>query len=559
MKKSVYRVVFIIIASLLYADAFATDLMTAFRDAYQNDPEFRAARSTLLSEKTALPIARAGLLPSILGTGQSNRNRFDNGSISGGQRPGRSFSWSHRYGAQITQPIFNWQAWKQIGQATATVKAAFANFNNSEQDLMLRVSNAYFAILQAQDTLRFTTAEKLATERQLDQAQQRYKVGLDAITSVYEAQAEYDRVVSDEIAAKNDVANAFEDLRRLTGVRYKSIAGLKAPGVKLIPPSPNRVKSWLSVSTRQNYQVIAQHYTVIAAKKNISIQAAANLPTVNAVGSYTDLNDNAPGFVNTDLQVSTLSFQMNFPVYQGGLTIAQTKRAEADYETALAGFDNVYRTTQVRTRQIFNNVIAGISKIKADRQAVKSSESSLESSEAAFKVGTRTIVDVLDAQRDLFDAQRTLARDQYAYITDILSLKQIAGILSPRDLAEINTWLSHFSATSYTPKAHQNTKPAKIKLNGNGSNPLNPTTPTTNTNGKAKQPDAKTTNKQQPEKSNKTEVKVKPSAKKPLAKNKRHKRQRVTRKKATLKHRLARHSSGHTKVKKVSKHKAKKA
>lgn len=435
MKKFAYFVVALLGLPTL---ASAADLMEVYNQALQSDAKFQSAYANYLSIKENVPIARAGLLPLLTAQDTLQNTKSYNSAAN----PNNTGFQTNTYALNLTQPIFNFSNWAKLKQASATVKQAQATYDAAAQDLMIRVAKAYFAVLAAEDSLRFTRAEKMATAKQLDQAKQRYKVGLDAITSVYDAQASYDLIVAQEIAAQNDVVNRREELREITNTFYNELAGLKDQ-LPLITPQPANPEDWVETAKRQNFTLAASRYAVDAAKQGVNVNFSGHLPTLNATAGYN--GSTQKDRVNNGLQVDTngsaVGLQLNVPLFAGGSVVAQTRQAQYTYQKALADLEDNYRRTLDLTRQAFNSINAYISKIKADKQAIVSNESSLRSTEAAFKVGTRTIVDVLLAQKNLFQAQRLYASDQYQYITSILSLKQAAGTLSPADLQEINNWL----------------------------------------------------------------------------------------------------------------------
>ncbi len=426
---------------LLSTQSLGTDLMHAFHDSVENDPVIRAAGATLLADLQKLPQARAALLPQINLNGNVARTKLVNEIANPIAAPsGVSYATSHNFEATITQALINFQAPTSIGIASNEIRAARVNYAAEKQDLILRVAKAYFDVLGAKDNVRFTGSELRANERQLDQAQQRFKVGLDAITTVYQAQASYDRVRAEMIAAKNSVKNNKEELRKITGKRYTSLKTLP-DSVPLKPPYPNNVERWVDLASVRNKALVVSRFIAKASRKNIRLQAAANAPALNLQGVYNDTGRKTPGFARTDLRTSAIQFQLAFPVFQGGLTIAKTRQAQQQYHQSLANIDDAYNTAVVATRTSYNNIISGIGKIEADKQAIVSAQSALESTEAAFKVGTNTFVDVLEAQRNLYDSQRILASDTYAYMNDILNLKNAAGVLKIKDLQELNDWL----------------------------------------------------------------------------------------------------------------------
>jgi len=426
---------------LVPSSGFAEDLIDIYRQALENDPVFKQAYSTYFSSREALPQAKAALKPNLYVTGYVSRTS-NNGDSQVGVAGDQSYN-SASYTLAASQPVFNYQSWMGVQKAKESVKQAEAAFNASAQDLIIRVAQAYLDVLQAKDKLRFTQAEKRANLRQLEQAQQRYKVGLDTITSVYEAQAAYDSAVAQEISDKNNLINQFENLRTLTNRTHDLLAPLKESKLPLVKPNPANVDEWVKKALEQNYSLISSKYSMEAARKNIKQTQAGHYPTVDLQGSYTDLeNDASISTVEPTGNNSVVSLNLTFPVYQGGLVVSQTRQAQYDFQTAAGSYQSVYLNTLVNTRKAYNTIIDGISKIKADKRAVVSSQNSLDSTEAQFQVGTRTMVDVLDAQQQLYQSQTQQAADQYGYIKAILQLKLSAGTLSVMDLQEINSWLN---------------------------------------------------------------------------------------------------------------------
>lgn len=449
-KQTTFFKTFIIIASVFSFLTFtklglSENLLQIYRDAAQNDPTFQSAREQYLATTEAYPQARSQLLPSLQLNSQvtwqhyeSSRDRFD----PFGATIGFNNLTTGQYALTLTQPIFNFANIANISVAKEQIRQAAAVYASAAQDLMLRVAQAYFKALLAQDNLRFTEAEKSATGRQLDQAKQRYEVGLDAITSVYEAQASYDAIVAKEIAAKNDVSNTYEGLRQITGKYYSKISRLKND-IPLLSPKPTNVETWVISATGQNLELIAARYGARAAKEKISTNFAGHYPTLNSVTNFQAVRASnvGPGSQGTTTVFNT-GVQLALPIYQGGLVQSQTRQAMYSYQKATADMETTYRQIMVDTRQTFNNVLAGISKVKADKQTIVSSQSSYDSTDAALKVGTRTIVDLLIVQQKLFEAQRNLAQDQYQYLVDSLSLKKLTGLLNITDIQKINSWLT---------------------------------------------------------------------------------------------------------------------
>ncbi|RUQ91604.1 hypothetical protein ELY11_05565 [Legionella septentrionalis] len=420
----------------------ATDLMDVYRHALENDPTFKSAYSTFMANSEVLPQAQAALLPQLGANAQSSRNVIR--VRAGGFSTEQTYN-SNQWQLTASQAIFNYQSWALVQQAKASVKAAHATFNDAAQDLILRTARAYFEVLFARDTLNFAEAKLRANKRQLEQAQQRFNVGLDAITSVYEAQAAYDQSVAEVIAARNNQINQNENLSKLTNHVYEYLVPLRNSEIPLIKPEPNDANEWVSAGLKQNYKLLAAKFSMQASRENIKAQTAGNWPTFALQGN-TGKTHNSGGasnfFVPSSQASSNVAIAMNFPFYQGGLVESQTRQAQYNFQASSERMEMAYRDVVTNSQIAFNTINEGISKVKADRQTVISQQNSLESTEAQFQVGTRTMVDVVNAQQRLFEAQEQLASDQYRLINAILNLKYLAGSLNVSDLEEVNSWLA---------------------------------------------------------------------------------------------------------------------
>lgn len=417
---------------------FAADLIDIYKAALISDPIYQAAVSTRLAQREAIPQSVAALLPNI--SAQANiSNNYQNITQppSSGQPNGISNFQSQGYNITIRQPLINVNDWIALKQARNIGKQADLTLAAAAQNLIFRVASAYFNVLSAQDTLKLTRAEKAAVSKQLNQAQKRVQVGLDALTSVYEAKAAYDKSLAKEISAENTLRNNQEALRQLTGQNYSSIKSF-AKDIPLQTPHPNDIEAWINAATQNNLKLMAARYGVEVSREKIKMQASGHLPSLSLIGSYgkTDAFNNAPSTFNKN--GGTLGLELDVPLFSGGAVSSKTRQAQYNFQTAAANLDNTYRMLIINTRQKYNDVLADISKIKAEQQAIKSAQLSLNSTEESYKAGTRTIVDILIAQQNLYDAKRAAASDQYNYLLDTLLLKQAAGSLKPNDLTQIN-------------------------------------------------------------------------------------------------------------------------
>ncbi|AOW52624.1 TPA: TolC family outer membrane protein [Legionella pneumophila subsp. pneumophila] len=437
---------------------FATDLMDIYQQALENDTIFKEAYDNYMSSTEAIPQARAALYPQVGLGSQAGRNYQDAvaGAFSANQYYG-NYSWQ----VNASQALFNYQAWAKVAQAKASVKAAQASFNDAAQNLILRTAKAYFDVLFAKDTLDFAEAKKRANKRQYDQATQRFQVGLDAITSVYEAKAAYDQSIATVIAARNNQINQSENLRKLTNHVYETLAPLKDSKIPLVKPEPNDVNQWIDTGLKQNYKLYAAKYNLEVAKDNVKAISAGNWPVFSLQSNASQVHNNASGntvFIPSKQTQANIAIAMNFPVFQGGLVQAQTRQAQYNFQSTSEKLEQTYRDVVVNSRIAFNTITDGISKVKADRQTVISVQNSLQSTEAQFEVGTRTMVDVVNAQQRLFEAQEQLARDQYDLINSILTLKYLAGTLNVNDLEQINSWLATTRVNGFSPVDNKTSK-----------------------------------------------------------------------------------------------------
>lgn len=433
MKQFIKLTLALFSCSLITTHALAENLIELYDLAKDNDQIIQAAAQTYQAEAEAMPQARAALLPTIAVTSGATAFNSNDPSKKGN-------SWTG-YGLSINQPIFQINVWSKLSQAKDTVKKAFANLADAKQTLLLRVSKQYFNVLKTQDNLNFAKAAQKAFAKQLEQASQRYKVGLIAITDVLNAQAAHDNSYAQVIAAENELANARELLRVIVGKNIINLAPLK-PIINFTPPIPANTKKWVQLAYEKNWALQAARYDLAIAKKQIQENRAANYPTValtsnvhrgkNYSASPTSLNK------STDRNVGIV---LNMPLFSGGSVISKTRQASYRYEAAKDTYQGKSRTTESDTRQAYNGVVTQLSQIKALKQAVISNKSALKATQAAYDAGTRTIVDVLNAQSSLINAEKNYAAARYTYIAQSLQLKQATGILSVSDLQEINTWL----------------------------------------------------------------------------------------------------------------------
>ncbi|MCK9532310.1 MAG: TolC family outer membrane protein [Gammaproteobacteria bacterium] len=419
--------------------ALAADLLDVYQRAQVADPQIAAAAAQHGAALQARPLARSNLMPKLsAGALYSQASTDTDGSAVPIAQRGSVDTDTTEYNLSLIQPLYHQDYFVQLSQADARIAQADANYTAAQQDLIVRAASAYFGVLAAEDNLRFAEAQRTAFEQQLRQTRQRFEVGLTAITDVREAQARYDLATAQEITARNQLDTANEQLRELTGEDYESLA--KLGEVPLVVPEPANMDTWVNKALEQNLQLIAAEAASRFQREEIRRQRAQRYPTLDLtarVGS----TERDTGLV-TEQDSTVVGINLNFPFYQGGLISARTRESEFLYQQALAQLDQQRRATVRQTRDAFNGVQAGISQVEALHQAVISAQTALDATQAGYEVGTRTAVDVLDAQQQLYQAQSDYASARYNYVLATLQLKQAAGTLTPDDVRLINAWLT---------------------------------------------------------------------------------------------------------------------
>jgi len=420
--------------------AWSENLLDVLDLAKRYDAQLQAAQAQYRAEREALPLATAALLPQVNVFGSWSKQATDYTKNDFGST-GTVKPSSASLGASLRLPLLRLDAWAGRDAAKAQVAKAEAALKEAEQALLLRVAEAYFQVLSRTDDLELARAEKNAIARQLEQAKQRYEVGLIAVTDVHEAQARYDLAVAQEIAAENALANAREALRVITGQTHEHLLRL-SPDTPLVPPTPNDIDAWVAAAKDNSLTLQKARLALQAARARIRQQRAGRLPTLDLSASYQyNNNQNLFGAFDQEFSTTALSLELNAPLYQGGAISAGTRQARAQADAAHRQLEANEREVLRRTREAYLGVLAGMSHVKALRQALLSSESALKATEAGFEVGTRTAVEVLDAQRELYRARRDYARARYDYILNTLRLKQAVSALTEEDLTQVNQWL----------------------------------------------------------------------------------------------------------------------
>lgn len=436
--------------------AHATNLLDVYEAAQDNDPVLGAAQAGYAATRQAVPQARAGLLPSL--NAQANTSwterQFPGALVTDPNTnlpvldpvtgepvsfPDQEFN-EHGWSAQLSQPIVDMSAWYTLGSAKRNVRAAEFDLAGIEQELIVRVVVAYLNVLRAQDLLDTTTAEEAAVKRQLEQVQQRFDVGLVAITDVLESQAAYDGAVVRRIQADGDHDIFFQTLTTLSGESYDALDRL-SDKLPIVDPQPLDEQAWVEAAMQGNLGILTAQQQLAAARRNVQARRSGHLPTIDATITQVRNVTGSPNFFNADTTEQTVyGLQLNVPIYNGGIVRSRAKEAVALREQAQEILLNQQRTVTRDTRNFFQAVATDVVRVRARLKAIKSSQSALEATETGYEVGTRNIVDVLQAQQRLFASQFDYADSRYNYVIDLMRLKQVTGALADADIVELNTF-----------------------------------------------------------------------------------------------------------------------
>ena len=463
MNSILYRLITVAgLLALAQPGSAQEDLMNVYQRALQNDPLIREAEAIYLASLEARPQARSSLLPqfsfNISATTSDSKDptpttNFQTGQPSLAVISSQTERDSTSFSLNLNQTIFDKSQFVTLRQADKRVLRAETDYQLAKQDLIIRVAESYFEVLAAEDTLSAEQAAREAIGRQLEQAQRRFEVGLIAITDVQESQSGYDLSVATEISAQRILASAREFLREIVNAYVTELAG-PAEQIPLLSPQPDDVDAWVRVSMDQNLALNSSRIAADIASDDIDLQRGSRLPTLRLSGSYSESDSDTirstffadPSFDTVNPSTSApegynLSLNFVVPLYTGGFNNSRIQQAVYQHRATLETLERVARQTERQTRDAYLGVISEISRVRALRQAVQSSEIALQATEAGFQVGTRTTVDVLISQNTLARARTNFARSRYDYILNVLGLQQAAGSLSVDDLDQINGWL----------------------------------------------------------------------------------------------------------------------
>ena len=442
----------LIVTLLLWCvPSMAKDLATAYRDALENDTVLAIAMAThKMSKETNGPLALSNLLPTVsfsAGEGRSMTER--SASVDENMQGPSGFDFSalfssnevksRNWGTSLNQQLVNVPAWFNYLSARNQSKSADWDLERARQDLIYRVAEAYLAILRADELLDSTIAAEEAIGRQLEQAQQRFNVGLVAITDVLNATADFDAAVVTRIQAAGNHGLFFESLRLITGVDYQQLSRL-SDGLPVVNPDPPDENLWVNEALKNSPQVNSARLAYAAAKDNRRSALAAHLPTVNLSVSRNH-SENPDNVFGQETDSESMNVSLSLPLFRGGQKWANARRSLYAQEQALRQLKQNELTVSRGTRNLFRSVVTDVARVKANEKAIQSRQSALEATQTGYEVGTRNIVDVLNAQRQLYQSIYSHADSRYTYIQNSLQLKQTVGTLSADDLMAINQFV----------------------------------------------------------------------------------------------------------------------
>jgi outer membrane protein len=431
------RIHLAVLTSLLLftQSATATDIVDVYEATLNFDPVLGAARASLDATEEAIPQTRSLLLPNVGTQGGTSWNKRE---FPAGDLPDQEFN-EHYWGARMSTPIVDLESWFTHTSAIATVDAAKYGLSRTEQDVVVRTVTRYLDVLRAQALLEATRSDEAAVQRQLEQVQQRFDVGLVAITDVLEAQAAFDAAVVNRVQAVGDHDIFFEILRTLAGQPYTEIDSISET-LPIVDPEPSSEEEWVKVAMENNFGILSAESQLTAAQRTIKARRSGHLPTIDGSIDYTHFVTGGANFLGGKTDSTVYGLTMTLPIYQGGFVNSRTREAQALSNRSAQLLADSRRTVSRDTRNLFRRVATDVVRVKARLQAITSLESSLEATETGYEVGTRNIVDVLQAQNRLFASQFDYADSRYNYILGLFLLKQQAGTLTADDLYELNTF-----------------------------------------------------------------------------------------------------------------------
>mgnify|MGYP006104099393 FL=1 len=421
--------------------SYSANLIEIYNVAVKNDPELLAAEANHKATMQEYPIARSYLLPNLNFSASSQRTRESiDGSVYGTSSATSQFT-TDTYSINLKQPLYRRDLFSLLEKSEFEVAKSLAERDSARQDLIIRVAEAYFNILDGIDNISYVTSEKAAIKSQLEESKKRLEVGLIAITDYAEAQASYDLSETKYLEAENLSDLTKESLYVLTGRQFKNFAPLSL-NIKVKDPDPNNIKSWEDFAIKQNLELLAYRRAQDVAVANLKYERSKHFPTLDIYGTVKETDKGGGSSGEFESNNDYIGIELNIPIFIGGNTYYNSK--QASYLEEKARYDLLKKKREVirDTRQTFLNLKSSISKVNASKKALESNELSVEYNKAGFEVGTRSTTDVLLALKDLFKAKKNYSKAKYEYLISNLKLKKSIGTLSIQDLEVINSWLN---------------------------------------------------------------------------------------------------------------------
>ncbi|MDP2808562.1 MAG: TolC family outer membrane protein [Rhodocyclaceae bacterium] len=432
----------VLLAGPVAGIAHGADLLSVYRDAVTHDAQFASARAALDAGREKLPQGRSGLLPTIgLGASTIWNETESTRRVNGATAVPANYN-SNGWTVTLTQPIFRWQNWVAYNQAEISVAISEAQFGAAGMDLILRASQAYFDVLLAQDALATAQAQKTATAEQLESARRNFEVGTATITDSHEAQARFDLITAQELAAQNDLTVKGHALQMLIGKHPEALKRLRQ-GVTMAPPQPADMNQWVEMAETGAATVRIAQAGLELAQREIEKQRAGHYPSLDLVATRGNSAQTYSSTVGSgiDSKSGTIGLQLSIPLFAGGSVSSKDREAVALKEKAAADLDAARRAAALAARQAYLGVTSGLSQVRAYEAALLSSQSALDSNKLGYEVGVRINIDVLNAQTQLYDTAQKLAKARLDTLAALLKLKLAAGNLGEDDVSAINTLL----------------------------------------------------------------------------------------------------------------------
>ncbi|MGO4379052.1 TolC family outer membrane protein [Pseudoduganella sp. RAF53_2] len=433
-------------SAFLTLNAQAADLIQVYKQALANDATYASARAALAAGQERTTQGRSLLLPTVSASGTVSKNYGDITPSHEGEIDPNTLSpiskrdndnYQNLWTVQLTQPLFRWANWEQYQQSKLQQSVAEATFAQQQEDLIVRVAQAYFDVLTAQDNLSVTRAQKEATTEQLASAKRNFEVGTQTITDTHEAQAAYDLVVAQEFAAVNDLEVKRTALQQIIGTVPGSLSTLRT-GVAIAPPQPAEIDPWISAAENQNYGVVSQNLNLEIAKREIGKQRAGHMPTLDLTAASQHQRVTNNGLTKNN----AIGVTWSVPIFSGFAVTSKVREAISLEDKARNDLEATKRAAAQNARQSYLGVTSGLAQVKALEAAEVSSKSALDSNKLGYQVGVRINIDVLNAQRQLYNTQKDLSKARYDTIMNGLRLKSAAGTLKEEDLMPINALLT---------------------------------------------------------------------------------------------------------------------